>query len=183
MDKTVTDRLWLPDFGWWEFIVRAIVVYVFLLVILRITGKRQVGQLAPFDLVLLLVLSNAVQNSMNGGDNSVTGGVILASTLVALNYIVAFATYRSKTLERIIEGRPVLLIHNGHVDWKALASVQMTMHELQSSLRANGCGNPEEVHIAILENNGHVTVVRLPEGEKEKRNGGLQANPPLSPPP
>jgi uncharacterized membrane protein YcaP (DUF421 family) len=70
---------------WWEFIVRAVVVYLFLLVLLRITGKRQVGQLAPFDLVLLLVLSNAVQNSMNGGDNSITGGMILAATLVGIN--------------------------------------------------------------------------------------------------
>jgi uncharacterized membrane protein YcaP (DUF421 family) len=70
---------------WWHFVVRAAVVYVFLLVILWLTGKRQVGQLAPFDLVLLLVLSNAVQNSMNGGDNSLSGGLISASTLVALN--------------------------------------------------------------------------------------------------
>lgn len=66
--------MWVPDLPWWEFIVRALVVYVFLLILLRLTGKRQVGQLAPFDLVLLLVLSNAVQNSMNGGDNSITGG-------------------------------------------------------------------------------------------------------------
>ena len=78
--------MWIPDLGWWEFIVRAIVVYVFLLVLLRMTGKRQVGQLAPFDLVLLLVLSNTVQNSMNGGDNSITGGLILASALVGLNW-------------------------------------------------------------------------------------------------
>ena len=70
---------------WWELIVRSAIVYGFLIVILRITGKRQVGQLAPFDLVLLLVLSNAVQNSMNGGDNSLVGGLISAATLIALN--------------------------------------------------------------------------------------------------
>ena len=88
---------------WWEFVVRAVVVYVFLLVLLRLTGKRQVGQLAPFDLVLLLVLSNAVQNSMNGGDNSITGGMILATTLVLLNFGVGWLTYRSKGLEALIE--------------------------------------------------------------------------------
>jgi uncharacterized membrane protein YcaP (DUF421 family) len=68
--------MWKLSLPWWEFIARAVVVYIFLLIILRITGKRQVGQLAPFDLVLLLVLSNALQNSMNGGDNTVTGGII-----------------------------------------------------------------------------------------------------------
>ena len=77
--------MWKTSLPWWEFIFRGLIVYVFLLVILRITGKRQVGQLAPFDLVLLLVLSNAVQNSMNGGDNSVTGGLIAATTLVLAN--------------------------------------------------------------------------------------------------
>src|SRR5438105_6324644 len=111
----------------WELILRGMVVYVFLLTLLRIAGKRQVGQLAPFDLVLLLVLSNAVQNAMNGGDESITGGMVLASTLVALNWSVAFATYHSKWAERVIEGRPVLLIHNGHIDHRAMGSVRMTM--------------------------------------------------------
>src|SRR6266576_6883654 len=90
---------------WWEFVVRAVIVYGFLLVILRLTGKRQVGQLAPFDLLLLLVLSNAVQNSMNGGDNSVTGGMILTATLVGLNSCVGWLTFRSKAIEGMIEGR------------------------------------------------------------------------------
>src|SRR5712671_4833494 len=91
---------------WWELIVRGVIVYAFLLILLRITGKRQVGQLAPFDLVLLLVLSNAVQNSMNGGDNSLIGGLLSATTLIALNYLVSIVTHRSKRLEAIIEGRP-----------------------------------------------------------------------------
>src|SRR6184192_4605362 len=88
---------------WWEFIVRAVIVYLFLLVILRLTGKRQVGQLAPFDLVLLLVLSNAVQNSMNGGDNSITGGMILTCTLIGLHWMVAWVTYHNKAIEGLIE--------------------------------------------------------------------------------
>src|SRR5256712_13604400 len=100
---------------WWELIVRSLVVYAFLLVILRITGKRQIGQLAPFDLVLLLVLSNAVQNSMNGGDNSLVGGLVSAATLVALNYGIGYATFKSKRLEALIEGRPQVIIHNGRV--------------------------------------------------------------------
>jgi uncharacterized membrane protein YcaP (DUF421 family) len=146
---------------WWEFVVRAVVVYLFLLVLLRITGKRQVGQLAPFDLVLLLVLSNAVQNSMNGGDNSITGGMILATTLVAINSGVGWLTFRSKTIEGIIEGRPVILIHDGKIDHLALSQVQMTTHELDASLRAAGCAGPTEVRFAVLENTGKVSVIPM----------------------
>src|ERR1700747_1169015 len=105
--------MWNMSLVWWEFVLRGIIIYVFLLILLRLSGKRQVGQLAPFDLVLLLVLSNAVQNAMNGGDNSVIGGVISATTLVGLNYGIGFATFRSKKLEAIIEGRPQVLIHDG----------------------------------------------------------------------
>src|SRR2546428_8862382 len=105
--------MWRSALPWWEFIVRAVVIYAFLLLILRLTGKRQVGQLAPFDLVLALVLSNSVQNAMNGGDNSVTGGIISASTLIVANGLVGRLTYRNKALERLIEGRPEILIHNG----------------------------------------------------------------------
>jgi uncharacterized membrane protein YcaP (DUF421 family) len=151
--------MWVPDLNWWEFIIRAVVVYGFLLVLLRLTGKRQVGQLAPFDLVLLLVLSNAVQNSMNGGDNSITGGLVLAATLVGLNWGVGWLTYRFKTAEAWIEGRPVILIHNGKIDPKAMRSVQMTKHELEAALRSEGCAGPEEVRFAMVENNGQVTIV------------------------
>src|SRR4051794_33754917 len=102
--------MWSASLPWWEFILRGVIVYVFLIVLLRITGKRQVGQLSPFDLVLLLVLSNAVQNSMNGGDNSLLGGLISATTLVAVNYLVGFLTFKSKRAEALIEGRPLVLI-------------------------------------------------------------------------
>src|ERR1700681_1939799 len=105
--------MWNLAIPWWEFIARGLIVYVFLIGLLRLTGRRQVGQLAPFDLVLLLVLSNAVQNSMNGGDNSLVGGLISAVTLVLLNLGVGWVTYRSKKLESLIEGRPQILIHNG----------------------------------------------------------------------
>jgi uncharacterized membrane protein YcaP (DUF421 family) len=144
---------------WWEFVARAIIVYVFLLVILRLTGKRQVGQLAPFDLVMLLVLSNAVQNSMNGGDNSITGGVILVCTLIGINWFVGWMTFRSKRLEALVEGRPILLVHDGHVDQRAMRKVQLTMHELDAALRGEGCCGVEEVRFALLENNGHITVI------------------------
>jgi uncharacterized membrane protein YcaP (DUF421 family) len=143
---------------WTEFVVRGAIVYVFLLLLLRLTGRRQVGQLAPFDLVLLLVLSNAVQNSMNGGDNSLVGGLISAATLVALNYLVGALTYRSKRLEALIEGRPQLLIHNGELFEDVLRRAKLTHHELNAALRRSGCACVDDVHSAILENNGSISV-------------------------
>jgi uncharacterized membrane protein YcaP (DUF421 family) len=144
----------------WELIVRGCIVYVFLLILLRLTGKRQIGQLAPFDLVLLLVLSNAVQNSMNGGDNSLVGGLISAATLVALNYGIGYATFRSKKLEALIEGRPQVIIHNGKVYEDVMRSVKLTHHELSAALRGAGCTCAEEVQIAVLENNGSISIVQ-----------------------
>lgn len=144
---------------WWEFIIRGVVVYFFLIFILRVTGKRQTGQLAPFDLVLLLVLSNAVQNAMNGGDNSVLGGMISAVTLIACNSLVGYATSQNKKLEAFVEGRPLRIIHNGTLYTDAMKRARLTHHELMAALRANGCAGIEAVHCAELENNGQITVV------------------------
>jgi uncharacterized membrane protein YcaP (DUF421 family) len=151
--------MWHLTVPWWELILRSAVVYGFLLILLRLTGKRQVGQLAPFDLVLLLVLSNAVQNSMNGGDNSLLGGLISAVVLIGGNYVIGLATFRSKRLEAIIEGRPQILVHNGRLFEDVLDRAKLTHHELNSALRQAGCANVSEVHAAILENNGSISVV------------------------
>ena len=155
--------MWKLSLPWWEFIARAVVVYIFLLVILRLTGKRQVGQLAPFDLVLLLVLSNALQNSMNGGDNTVTGGVISAVTLISLNYLLGYITFRSKKMGRFIEGRPQVIIHNGRVYRDIMERERLTQDELDAAVRQAGCASIDEVHFAILENNGQISVRARPQ--------------------
>jgi uncharacterized membrane protein YcaP (DUF421 family) len=143
---------------WWELVARSLVVYVFLIALLRLTGKRQIGQLSPFDLVLLLILSNAVQNSMNAGDSSLIGGLISASTLVVVNYIVGLITFKSKKLEAIIEGRPQVLIHQGKLFEDVMNEAKLTQHELDSTLRQSGYFEIKDVKLAILENNGSVTV-------------------------
>jgi uncharacterized membrane protein YcaP (DUF421 family) len=150
--------MWQLSIPWWELILRVVVIYSFLLVLLRLSGKRQVGQLAPFDLVLLLMLSNAVQNAMNGGDNSVLAGLISAGALVLVNYLVGLATYKSKRLEALVEGRPEVLIHNGKLFTEVMEREKLTHHELNAALRAAGCACIEEVHVAILENNGVISV-------------------------
>jgi uncharacterized membrane protein YcaP (DUF421 family) len=147
---------------WWEFVLRGVVVYLGLILLLRLTGKRQVGQLAPFDLVLLLVLSNAVQNSMNAGDNSLVGGLISAATLIGVNWLVSLATFRSKLLAAVIEGRPHVLIHNGRLFEKVLRREKLTHHELNAALRQAGLTCVEDVHSAILENNGSISVTARP---------------------
>jgi len=167
--------MWNIAVPWWELVVRSVVVYVFLLALLRITGKRQVGQLAPFDLVLLLVLSNAVQNSMNAGDNSLVGGLISATTLVGLNLLVGLATYRSKRLEAIIEGRPQVLAHDGQLFEDVLARAKMTHHELNAALRQAGCACIEEVGSVILENNGSISVV--PRRAVAGKGAGSESHP------
>lgn len=150
--------MWQLSILWWELILRVVIIYAFLLFLLRLSGKRQVGQLAPFDLVLLLVLSNSVQNAMNGGDNSVLAGLISAGALVAMNYLVGLATYKSKKLEALIEGRPDVLIHNGKLFTDVMEREKLTHHELNAALRTAGCACIEEVHFAILENNGVISV-------------------------
>jgi uncharacterized membrane protein YcaP (DUF421 family) len=150
--------MWHLSVSWWELILRAIIIYAFLVIVLRVTGKRQIGQLSPFDLVLLLVLSNAVQNAINGGDNSISGGVISAATLVILNYAVGFATFKSKKIEALVEGRPEVLIHNGVLFTNIMDRQRLTHHELNSALRGAGCSCVQEVHFAILENDGQITV-------------------------
>ncbi len=159
--------MWNLSLPWWEFILRAVIVYCFLIVMLRLTGKRQIGQMSPFDLVLLLVLSNAVQNSMNGGDNSVLAGMILAGTLIFCNGAVSFLTSKSKTMEKFVEGEPTVLIYKGKLIKDAIESQDLSMSELEGAIRVAGCASIEEVHLATLEVNGQISVVR-----EEPADGG-----------
>lgn len=151
--------MWKIAQPWWEFVLRGLLVYGFLLITLRLTGKRQVGQLAPFDLVLLLILSNAVQNSMNAGDNTVAGGFILVATLLGANGLMSWLTWRSKKTEILLEGRPQILVHHGLPDDAMLASERITRHELMAAVRQAGLSDLAEVRVAILETNGRINVI------------------------
>lgn len=151
--------MWNLTVHWSELIGRGLLIYFFLILLLRATGKRQIGQMSPFDLVLLMVLSNAVQNSMVGGDNSVSAGLILAVTLVAANWIVGKITSSSKTMEKLIEGSPQVLFHNGRVCERILSEDQITRQELVAAVRKAGYDDLDEVRTAILENDGTISVI------------------------
>lgn len=160
-------NLWAFNDGnvWWHFLLRGAVVFGMVFFFLRLSGKRQIGQMTPFDLVLLLLISNAVQNSMNGGDNSITAGIILAVTLIACDLFMGWLTRRSRKLEKLIEGQPEILIHNGQIREAALEKVGLTRHDLLSAVREADCADIGEVHAAILETNGKISVLT----RKEKR--------------
>ena len=154
--------MWQMSVPWWEFVLRGLVVYVFLLVFLRLTGKRQTGQYAPFDLVLLLIPSNAAQNSMNAGDNSLVGGLISASTLIGCHAGLAHLTYRFRRLERLIDGSPRVLVQDGQVDETLMQRERISPSDLAAALRAGGCLHAHEVARATIEVNGQITVVLRP---------------------
>jgi uncharacterized membrane protein YcaP (DUF421 family) len=142
-----------------EKILRPIVVYFFLIVGLRLAGKRELAQLNPFDLVVLLTLSNAVQNAIIGEDNSVTGGIIGAATLLVVNYLVVRFLYGHEKLDQLVEGAPDVLIQEGTVRMDRLRKELITLHELESAAHKQGFASIEEVDRAILEPGGSICFI------------------------
>jgi uncharacterized membrane protein YcaP (DUF421 family) len=134
------------------------VVYAFILFLLRIIGKKHIGEMAPFDLVVLLILSESVQNALVADDKSLIGGLVVAATLFATNQLLGYATWRSKTLARLFEGTPCILVRNGRVCSDVLASEQVTHSELLEALRKEGCTSLVNVRYAVLENDGSITI-------------------------
>ncbi len=144
---------------WWEFIFRAVVVYVVVLAMVRVSGKRAMGQLTPFDMLLIVLLGNAVQNALLGEDTSLGGGLLLAATLIALNFGVGLITSRSDRAERLIEGEPVVLARDGHVFRDVLRRELVSNADFQAAMRQQGCPGLDNVHLALLETNGHITIL------------------------
>ena len=151
--------LFVPEIGIWEKVLRSVVVYLFVLLAFRFTGKRQVGQLTPFDLVLLLIISNVVQNAVIGPDNSLGGGLLGAAVILGLNYAFVDVTFRSKRLRRLLEATPTLLIHNGQILHQNLKKERITLDDLHAALRRGGIVDAEHVRVAVLEENGGISVI------------------------
>jgi uncharacterized membrane protein YcaP (DUF421 family) len=151
--------LWTPEIGVWEKVLRSAVVYLFMLLAFRFTGKRQVGQLTPFDLIVLLIISNVVQNAVIGPDNSLGGGLLGAVVILGLNWLVVELTFRSKRLRRLVEATPTILIHNGRILHQNLQRERITLDDLHAALRRAGIADPEHVRVAVLEENGGISVI------------------------
>ena len=144
---------------WWAFVLRACAVYFVPLVMIRMSGKRSMGQFTPFDMLLVVLLGNAVQNALLGQDTSVGGGLLLAATLIALNWLVGLATARSPRAERWVEGSPVLLARDGHVYRDVLRRELISREDFEKAMRDAGCLEAADIRLAVLENNGHITLV------------------------
>ena len=144
--------------SWWEIVVRAAVVYAALFLLIRITGKREVGELTPFDLVFLLVISEQVSPALTGGDESLAAAGIGLVTLMGLNFGITYLTSRIRSVERMLEGRPRFLIRRGAVEYETMRREAISKNELLAALRENGCFRPSEVEWAVLETNGTISV-------------------------
>ena len=147
---------------WWEIVLRGTIVYFVLLLLLRLSGKRTVGQFTPFDLLVLVLLGDALQGSMIAGDDSLPGGVILTVTLLGWNKLIGWLTSRSRRLDRIVEGRPVVLARNGHVYGEALERCNLNIDDLQEAMRNADCGSVSLIRLAMLEKDGKISVVKRP---------------------
>ncbi|MFZ1939598.1 MAG: YetF domain-containing protein [Terracidiphilus sp.] len=158
-----------------EKLLRPAIVYLALVILLRIFGKRELAQLNPFDLVVLLSLSNTVQNAIIGDDNSVTGGIIGAFSLLAINWLVVRALFRSPRLTHTLEGRSAVLIRNGKVDNKALARESLTREELLAVVHRQGFEDFHQVNLCQLEPNGTFYIEAFEPSIAEKQHQELLA--------
>jgi uncharacterized membrane protein YcaP (DUF421 family) len=143
----------------WEFVLRAVVVYVVLLAMIRLSGKRTMGQFTPFDVLLIVLLGNAVQNALLGSDESLSGGLLLAAVLITLNWCTGFLSSRNRTAEKIIEGVPVILARHGQLFERVLRRELVSRNDFEEALRQNGELRLEDVEVAILETDGRISVV------------------------
>ena len=169
---------WVATHGMWkeifflgaplvEKVLRPVLVYSFLVLVLRVFGKRELAQLNPFDLVVLLSLSNTVQNAIIGNDNSLTGGLVGAFALLAINYLVVRFLFRHRRLDQVLEGKPTTLVENGHILKKALAKELMTRSELMTVLHRQGFDSLGDVDRCVLEPGGTFFIQRkMPPQEK-----------------
>ena len=146
-----------------EIVLRTAAIYVVVLLGVRLSGKREVGQMTPFDLTLLLLISNAVQNAMTGSDTSLVGGIVAAATLLIVNYFVAEVSGGNRRFRKLVQGQPSLLIHDGQVISAHMAKEHVSMDELERALREHGISSYHDVALAVLEVDGSISCLKYDE--------------------
>ena len=163
-----------------QIVIRTLVIYLVVLLGVRLSGKREVGQMTPFDLTLLLLISNAVQNAMTGPDTTLAGGIAAAATLLVVNYLVAEVSGMNRRFRRFIQGSPSLLVHDGQVLESHMAKEHVSLDELMRALREHGIGSLQEVAIAVLEVDGTISCLKYddvnPAAQPHRRMKFLRKN-------
>ena len=143
-----------------DIILRTLSVYAFIFIAIRITGKKEISQLSIIDFVLVILVSNAVQNSMVGPDNSLTGGLVAAAVLFVVDYAIKMLIYRNKKAKHLLEGEPVMLVYKGKKIVQNLKKEKISDEELEESVRAHGISTVDEVELAIMETNGIISIIQ-----------------------
>jgi len=151
--------MFTPSLPWWEFIVRAGVIYAALLVMVRISGKRTVGQFTPFDLLVVMLLSEGVSNSLSADDSSLGGALLVAATLVGLNAIIGLVASRSRRFQTLVEGDAVVIGRDGKLLRSAMLRHRVSETDVQESLRHADC-ELSEMQVAMLESNGEISIMK-----------------------
>jgi uncharacterized membrane protein YcaP (DUF421 family) len=144
---------------WWEFVVRATVVYLILLAMVRVTGKRTVGQFTPFDLIVVMLLSEAVSGSLNAGDESLPAGLIAAATLIVLNLLIAVISSRSDKADHLFQGKPILIGRDGTLYGDILRRERVPESDVEQALREHDCAM-EDMRMAVLEADGKISILK-----------------------
>ncbi|HZQ19545.1 MAG TPA: YetF domain-containing protein [Terriglobales bacterium] len=139
---------------------RTVAIYLVVLIGVRLSGKREVGQMTPFDLTLLLLISNSVQNAMTGPDTSLVGGIIAAATLLVMNYLIAEFAGANRRFRKVVEGQPSLLVHDGQVILSHMAKEHVTMDELERAMREHGVNSYHDLALAVLEVDGSISCLK-----------------------
>jgi uncharacterized membrane protein YcaP (DUF421 family) len=165
----------LPELGWSlpEIVVRTAIVYLFLIVVIRISGKREVGQMSILELIVVLVISDAVQNSMVGENTTIWGGLVAVLTLLGLDAALKMLTHRSRRVRHLIAGEPRLLVRDGRLLTKALDEEHIEAEEVRTAVRAHGLARVEDVRLAVLEVDGTISVI-----PRDAEEAGTGASPP-----
>lgn len=155
--------MWDLTVDWTEIIIRSAVIFIFLFVLFRFLGKKHISKLTPFDFILLLIMSECVQNALVKDDKSVSAALISISTLVSLNVLLNKITFKSKKAEELIDGIPKVLIKDGHLYKELMRQETITDKELHEALRIGGVLDIKDVYLAMLETNGSISVIKKSE--------------------
>lgn len=142
-----------------EIIIRSAAVYLFMVIAIRVFGKKELSQLNTSDVILILLISNSVQNAMVGSNSSLQGGLVAALVLFTINFTLKKIMYKYKKVNDLIQDNPIILIHNGIVDFKALAKLEITSDELNEVIREHGIENTIDVKLAMMEVDGNISVI------------------------
>ena len=142
-----------------DIILRSVSVYLFMVIALRVFGKKELSQLNTADIILILLISNAVQNAMVGDNSSLEGGLIAALVLFIINFILKKIMYNSKAITDLVQDKPKILIHDGIIDFKTLAKLEITSQELEEAIREHGVETYKEVKLSMMEIDGNISVI------------------------